>query len=222
MTGIQENEYVGTLNMERQDSPGGSFTVVDLSELQAHDFKVSFSASQPGSLEFSIVVSQHEMPLPYHTYIRFWVTDGLLPDGTNQGATNPLFAGFVEVIEPDESNRINVIAYDPISRVGKEYMAMNVGWESSGGSSPPEPGIGATPRLVFNSKIDNDDDLAFERRHSATVQEMIATVLDDASPALLHLHAAASGEDPYSFGATMPLEPQGEGRSRNHIRPGSN
>lgn len=198
------------LHLQHKTLSAGSWTDLDFVAERIGDFVLKFSDSAPASLEFSIVAPQHTLPINLRDLIRFWDDAGTTPDAVVQSDSNPLFEGYVWECEPAESNLLKYVAYDPSHMSGREIPVMSTEWDPAVGSTPPQPGTGAVPRLIFNSKIDNDVDYAFERASDMTVGEIIQTVLDDALLPLRWYQAAPGADVAYQTSdmATFDYKPQ--------------
>jgi hypothetical protein len=140
------------------------------------------------------------------TFIIYWDESYNDPDGNPFSESNPIFEGYIRSVQPSESNKITLTAMDPTHKVGHEVTVMSSAWEDG---SPPTPGPGSYPRLVFNSTIDNDDDYAFEREAHQTVGQIVQILLEDAASVLTWFDAADSAT-PYNAAelTAMDFEPQ--------------
>jgi hypothetical protein len=190
---------------KKQLTPFAAYSAVDLAALPAGNGKLSLGYSHPAQLTFDVIAAEHTSPIERLAHIIIWDDDGKLEDDTtDQDEANPLFEGFVEVVAPGgDSNKVNLTAYDPTYRVGKEITVMSLPWEESVGGDPPLPAANALPRLVINCKNDADDDYAFERGHDGTVGNMISVLLEDAQEPLWWRNAC-----PTDAGASdLPLVP---------------
>lgn len=181
-----------TLRMQIQTAPFGSFTEVSLAGESCGRFKLSVSYSHPATLSWVMHRAQHTTPLALRSFVRFWDDAGTSPLGGAFSASNALFEGYIEEINPAESNLLEYVAYDPSYRTGKEIAIMSAAWpQGTVDTVPPVPASSAVPRLIFNSKIDNDDDYAFQRGGgSLTVGNMVATILEDEYHPLYWANAA--------------------------------
>lgn len=119
--------------------------------------------------------------------------------------TRPVFEGHVWDIKPGtDANEIEYTCYDQTMRARQEITIM----------SGPHANPSVIPRLVYNSKIDNDDDRAFEYRHDATVGDIIVDLLSFAYNELTSNCEAAppptSGGPAYVLGdlSAFDFEPQ--------------
>jgi hypothetical protein len=181
------------LRMEIQTTAGGSFTEVSLSTYKLHSFKLTVSYTHPAKLSFKAAADGHTFPLGIRNFIRFWDDAGTTPDGSAQSATNPMFEGFLRVVNPGgATNEVDMVAFDPTAEIGEQFKIMSLPWLEGVGTAPPLPSPLATPRLIFNSKIDNDDDWVFERAHNATVGTIVQTILSDQFNPLEYWNAATS------------------------------
>lgn len=187
-----------TLHLEYQAELAGAFAEIDLTAQRVGPFRLMVSDAHPAVLTFDVRQPQHTLPLGLRKYIRFWDDAGHTPDGIPQSASNPLFEGFVWEIEPAESNRLRYVAYDPSHLSGREVPVMSTAWDTSPGAGvPPQPGLGAVPRLILNASIDNDVDYGFERAHDLSIGDIIGLVLDDALQPLRWFAAAPPADVAY-------------------------
>lgn len=206
-----------TLHMEQLSGVGGTWSAVDLTALQAGDFKLSISYSHAARLTWSVCAPQHTAPIPRLAFLRLWDDEDDDPDGNPFSAANPLFEGFVEDITPGESsNVVNYTAFDPTYRSAKQVTVMDAPFVAGViPGTPPAEATGATPRLVYNAKIDADPDYAWEVGHDGTVGQIVAGLLEYTYQPLYWLQAApGAGDDggdvPYVWAdlAGMSFEPQ--------------
>lgn len=187
------------LQLYYQGTLGGSFVGIDLAVARVGNFKLKVSDSHAAVLEFDVLQAQHTFPLGLRKYISFWDDAATTPDGVPQSLGNPLFEGFIWEVQPTDSNGIHYVAYDPSHLSGREVPVMSTAWRA--GITPPQPGLGAVPRLILNATIDSDADYAFERAHDLSVGQIIALVFDDAIVPLRWYQAA-----PTSTTAYVPAE----------------
>lgn len=178
------------------------FDDVDLAAIGAGRFVYNASTSHPTELRWTCLEPQHTTPIARGVFLRFWpeqfttpgVNDYLDPDGDEFDEDNPLFAGYVEVIEPGESNEVQYTAYDPTYRSSKDVVVMSAAWEIGDNTAdppvPPVPDPTSVPRLVYNVKIDADDDFAYQVGQDGTVGELIAGLLEYCYHPLYWLDAA--------------------------------
>jgi hypothetical protein len=195
------------LRMRLQTSVFGPFHDVDLSAVRAARFRLQTSYSHPARLSWVMHQPQQSQPLPLRTFVQFWDDGSTGPDGVPYSDGNPLFEGFITEITPGEDpNRVEYVAYDPTRKASDEFQVMSGPWlPGSPPGVPPSEGPGAYPRLVFNSRIDNDDDFAFARENDATLGDLIATLLLDAAPPLFWCNASPG--DGASGGSGLPWVP---------------
>src|SRR5690606_15910950 len=133
---------------------------------------------------------QHELPLTFRDFIRFWDEGAPHPLGGTQSSTAPLFEGFVEDITPgDDTNEVVITCYDPTYRCDKMIQVMGEPWEANG-TDFPVPSPFAHPRVVYNTTIDNDDDYGLSLLLNATVGQIVAVILNDQIKPLYYLNAA--------------------------------
>jgi len=181
-----------TLHMEIQTAPGGAFVPVDLVALRVAQVKLSIGYSHPAELSWVMYQPQQSYPLGIGNFLRFW-------DDEFGTAEDPQFEGFIDEVSPgDDANLVQCRAFDPTQKASKEIPVMSAPWREVGGFIVEA--IGAVPRLVYNVKIDNDVDYAFERGHDGTVGEIVAGLLEDALLPLRYFHAAP--EDGQAYEAT--------------------
>lgn len=168
------------LCMEVQTTSFGSFTTVDIAALKLARFRLSISYGHASKLTFVAHASQETYPLGLRTFIRFWDDAGTDPDGNAFSSSNPLFEGFIEEVEPTDNMLVTMSAYDPTYKASKEFNLMSEPWNAGViGVSSPTYSDGVFPRLVFNSKIDNDDDYAWQRLADASVYQILKTIFED-------------------------------------------
>ena len=209
-----KGSYTMTMRMDYRagDEPFASFTEIDFETVKLSLETLQIEYSRPARLTFSVHQAQHTLPIPLFSYIRLWDDDADLPDDSSQSSSAPLFEGFVEEAKPAESLRITYTAYDPTARAGREVIVMSQPWDAGDVSEGDLPtiGTGATPRLVCNCKIDNDDDFVFEREHDFEVGEIIELILDDQYHPLYWLGAApGDGSDAGNGTAYVGAETSG-------------
>lgn len=197
-----------TIQMEYQSSPGGSYDPFDLVANKVGNMKLIKSIKHPGVLTFKIYQASYTTPLQWGWFIRMWDDAGEDPDGDPFDDTNPMFEGYIWKIDPlDETNCITYTCYDTSQYCGNTIPVMSTAWAAG---TPPVDGTGAVPRLVYNCKLDNDDDYAFERAHDLTVGQMIAQILDDAILPLRYRNGAPAAASAYdsSETANFTFKPQ--------------
>jgi hypothetical protein len=199
-----------TLHLEHQDTPGGSFSALDLDALKIYRIKLSKGYTHPDTLTWRMRAPQQNMPIAINTFIRFWDDAGTNPNtGSAFNAANPIFEGFVHDASPGEdANEVEYLCYDSTRMAGHQITVMSTAWVSDSGSIVE--GVGAIPRLIFNSTIDNDDDWAFERAHDLTLGQILATIFNDALLPLRYFNAAPSGSTAYVQADLdgLPFRPQ--------------
>jgi hypothetical protein len=179
------------LHIEIQSTPGGSYTALDLTALRICQIKLQIGYSHPATLTWAMYQPQQSIPIAINTFLRFW-------DDAYGTAADPQFEGFVAECSPgSDANMVTYTAYDQTAKASQEITVMSTAWVNDGGTIVE--GIGAIPRLVFNNKIDNDDDFAFERTgsHDLSTGNMLATILSDALLPLRYFNAAPAASDPY-------------------------
>lgn len=169
-----------SIKMAGQSTPGGSITALDLGEegLSWSNFKLAVSDSHPARLSWRMYAPQQTTIAGLiRNFVIFW-DDELTNPATESpySQSEPIFEGYVEEIQPVASNVLEFVAFDPTRKAANEITIFSFTWEEG---TPPTRAVGALPRLVFNSTIDNDDDYTFERARGQTVGEIIQTLLDD-------------------------------------------
>ena len=153
---------------------------------------VQVSYSHPAIFKFRLHMAQHTTPIPLRSLIALEDTDyAEHPD-------QPVFLGHVWEIVPQESNVLDYTCYGVDMRARNEITIM------SGDHSDSN----VIPRLVYNAKIDNDDDYVFEFAHDATVGEIIEDLLTNAYSELIAQHAAplTGGSDAFTSSDLTPLD----------------
>ncbi len=167
------------IRMQAQTEPFGAFTEVDVVQLAMSGLKVQFSYDHAARMTFSVCEPQHTRPIEYHTFLRVWV-EGATLRGSAQSASNPLFEGFVENIQPAASNRVDYECFDATYRANKEVVQFNAPWEPGNPAELdwPYPTVGALPRLVYNCKNDGDDDYPHSVGQDGTVANILAGILE--------------------------------------------
>jgi hypothetical protein len=154
---------------------------------------VNVSYSSPATFTFRLHAAQHTSPIPLRRLIA-------LEDDTYSGHPNaPIFLGHVWEIVPQESNVLDYVCYGVDMRARNEITIL------SGPHGDPD----VIPRLVYNAKIDNDDDYVFEAAHDATVGEIVEDILTNAYNELLtNCHAAplTGGSDAFNTSDLTPFD----------------
>ena len=173
-----------------------NYAEVDLTAEKIADVKLQISYAHPAKLEFSIYQRQHTVPIPYNSFVIFTDTE-------YGGWSTPLFEGYVAEAAPTDSNEVRYTCYDATHRAGREIYVMS---DSSIWST-------VIPRRVYNCKIENDLDKAFEFESDATVGEILEDLLEFAYADLALINAApaaifgGAAYDPADF-AAMDMKPQ--------------
>jgi len=196
-----------TMRMRIQTTPFGSFTDVDLVTLRAARFTYRASYGQPASLSWVMYQPQHTFPLGIRSFVQFWDDAANGPNGSPQSSSNPLFEGFIEEVQPTDSNLVSLVAYDPTYESTRNVTIMNLAYQpGTVPTIPPSEQSGSMPRLIFNATIDNDDDFAFCEGFNYNVGGLIQTILDWTYQPLYWFNAApGDGSDlgndvPYVLG----------------------
>jgi hypothetical protein len=157
------------------------------------DPKLSIKYDGPAQFTFRLHVPQHTTPIPIRSLIAF-------EDDTYAGYPNqPLFLGHVWEIIPQWSNEVDYICHDVTLRARNEITVM----------SGPHGDANVIPRLVFNSKIDNDEDYAYAYENDATVGSILTTLLTNSYNELLTNCQAAplgGGSDAFTASDLTPLD----------------
>ncbi len=184
------------MKMDLQSSPGGPFVPLNLTTLGVCHVKLRIGYSHPMALEFDCYAPQQSFPLGVRNFIRFWDDTGSNVNGFFSSA-NPLFEGFIEQVTPgDSTNIVHMVCYDPTYECAAMFAVMSLPWQLT---DPPLRGVGAIPRAVFNSMIDNDDDYAYELGDWYTMGQMMQTIFDDQQAPLQYFNACPSPGVPYNI-----------------------
>lgn len=146
--------------------------------------RLEISYNGPARFSFRLHVAQHTRPIPFRSVISF-------EDDDNPGVL--LFLGHVWEIIPQESNIVDYVCYDSTMRARNEITIMS-GEHSS---------TNVIPRLVFNAKIDNDEDYAYAVANDVDVASILSTIMSNASSELANCQAGGLGTYP-----TMDYKPQ--------------
>lgn len=195
-----------TVHLQAQTTPFGPFVELDLAELAIGNGKVMIGYDHATRFTFTVVAPQQTRPIEYHTFLRLWI-DGKTIRGAAQSASNPLFEGFVENIDPSASNMLAYECFDPTYRTTKEVKLFNAPFVAGDPDDGewPQPAIGSVPRLVYNCKNDGDDDYAHSVGQDGTVAQIIAGILEYAYHPLVWRNAAPG--DGTDDGAMLPYNP---------------
>lgn len=163
---------------------------LDLVAIRAGDFVLEVGYSHPALLRFTVAAPQHTLPIGHRAFLVFC-------DQNFGGPEAPLFEGHVHEINPGiGANEIRYVAYDATRLAAQEATVMN-GPHNLGSSYP---------RAVWNCKIDNDDDRAFELDHDATVATIVQTIFDNALSELVPLRAAPPSGSAYVPGELVGFD----------------
>lgn len=185
-----------TLQMQVQNDVFDAYQTVNLVTQKADAFKLQISYSHPARLSWTMFAPNHTTPLQRLSFVRFWDTELGDENGNGQSASNPMFEGWIEEVRPgQDGHTVEYVAYDPTRRAANEVTVMSTAWQqgavaSGVSASPPEEGIGAVPRLVYNAKIDNDPDYSHAKANDYTIGEMIGDILTDQYQPLYWCNAA--------------------------------
>lgn len=133
--------------------------------------RVSVTYQGPAQFRFRLYAAQHTAPIPLANYIEFEDND----------APGIVFKGHVWEIIPQESNVLDYVCYDPTMRARNEITIM----------SGPHGDAQVIPRLVYNSKIDNDEDYAFEKANDYDVSQIMGDLFTHASSELTAMQAGS-------------------------------
>lgn len=151
----------------------------------------------PAKFTFLIHAAQHTQPIPLRTLVSFE------DDDYSGDPDRPVFLGHVYQIVPQGSNELQYVCYDVTMRARNEITIL----------SGPHGDSTSIPRLVYNTKIDNDDDYVFSVALDSEVGEIIEDILTNAYNELLTNCSAApltGGADAFDSSDLSPLdfEPQ--------------
>jgi len=141
--------------------------------------KLQVSYSHPAAFSFRLHAPQHTRPIPDRSLVYVYYNDG--------STDHLLILGHVWEIKPTDSNVVEYVVYDVTMRARQEITVM----------SGPHGDADVIPRLVYNAKIDNDDDFTFEYAHDAEIGEIIADILTNAYNELFTNCAAAPLVSPF-------------------------
>jgi len=179
-----------SLHMQIQTAFFGAYSNVDLVANQVAKVVYRASYGHPTMLSWVMYQPQQTMPLGLRNFIRFWDDAGTL-NGSGQGSGNPLFEGFIEDIQPADSNLLTYVAYDPTYETTRNVTVMNLAYpQGTVPTTPPVDASGAFPRLVFNATIDNDDDYAFCYSFKQTIAQQIWAIFNNCYQPLYWYNAA--------------------------------
>ncbi len=168
-----------SLVMEQRTTRWGEFSAVDLPAIGAGEFKLIISYDSPARLTWTCLVPQHTAPLARGTFVRFWPEEATDPAGVAFSASNPLFEGYIEGIEPQATSiGVSYTACDPTWRATKTVTIFNMAWLPGGDGLPPRPPDNAVPRLIYNCKITNDPDWSVQVGGDGTLGNVIAGILE--------------------------------------------
>lgn len=163
---------------------------IDLEAQRVCELKIEIAYSHPARLSWTMHQPQQSLPLPHRAHV-------ILTEETFGGQATPLFEGHIHDVSPGENpNEVRYVAFDPTRRAAQEVTIMN------GLHSDPS----VYPRAVWNVKIDNDDDYAFELAHDATTAEILQTLLGNALPELATMQAAPISGSAYVAGELEPFD----------------
>lgn len=163
------------LRLWYSDATGGNWQELNLVATGAARFKLEVSYAHSARLSFTLHVPQQTLPIPDRAMVIFLDTD------FSSSVALPVFEGHVANIVPRSANEVEYTCFDSMHRARTEITIL----------SGPHGLSNSIPRLVYNSKIDNDDDRAFELRHDASVGQMIEDMLTFAYNELVTLCQAA-------------------------------
>jgi hypothetical protein len=145
---------------------------------------VKHSYSHPAELTFRLHVPQHTRPIADRARVK------LEDDATL------VFQGHVFEINPKETLEVEYTCYGPDMRARQEITIL----------STDHTDISAIPRLVYNAKIDNDDDYAFEAEHDADVGDILEDLFTNAVTELRDRHAAPLASTAFEASDLTPLD----------------
>ncbi|QDU60000.1 hypothetical protein Pan216_08370 [Planctomycetes bacterium Pan216] len=138
------------------------------------ELQLSVAYSHATTLTFSILAPQHTLPIAPRTAIK------LIDEAFDESEDRPIFEGWVHDISPSESNRVDYTCYDATKRAADEVFVFSLPYTRSH----------RVPRLVYNVKIEEDEDKAFERNNSASIAEIVKDLLNDPIDELREILAA--------------------------------
>jgi len=146
------------------DGPGGAYAELDFASTACVIERLQGAYSHPYRLNFLIHAASHTKPIKDRSHII------LVDENYSASMALPIFEGHVWEINPKGPFQIEYVCFDVTMRARNEITIM----------SGPHADPTVIPRLVYNSKIDNDDDRAFELRHHANVGRIIADLMTHA------------------------------------------
>lgn len=173
---------------------------IDANGINAFSLKIGYAG--PSTLSFEAMLPQHA------TSIGGMVNTDLIRlrssdyDGGNGLGVDPVFEGRVAIEPGTATIGVKCLAIDPTGF--SNYPLMSSGWELESGEVVPV--TGGRPRVVWNCKLDTDDDYATARSYNATVGEIIEALFTDHKEALKKEFAGpADGSDPFVAADLTPL-----------------
>ncbi|MFO0949341.1 MAG: hypothetical protein U1D30_26085 [Planctomycetota bacterium] len=179
-----------SLKMHYLDPTLETWIEVDFVTSRVCDLELQFSYSHPARLSWTMHQAQHATPIPHRAFLQFTDDDYLAGTWSTPfrraSTKSPGAAANAEI--PLRRLRSN-----PPSRPGSHHYERRA----------------ATfhlSRAVFNVKIDNDDDRAFEIEHDATTDEILRTLFDNATSELAAMQAAPIAGTPYVASDLAPLD----------------
>jgi hypothetical protein len=163
------------LRLWHTDQTGANWRELDFAQFAVALVRLEVSYNHPARLRFRLHAPQHAEPIPDRAFV------SLVDPAYNPSPAHPIFEGHVAEIVPRSANELDYVCLDPTHRARREVAIL------SGPHGDPR----SIPRLVYNAKIDNDDDRAFEFRHDASVGQIVRDVLSFAYNELVSLCQAA-------------------------------
>lgn len=168
----------------------GTLVDIDVIAEKLYSFKLTRSYDHPAVLQFKANTDSEFVTTvassSFRTFLRFWDADDV-----TLGCNVPLFEGFISDIDPgSDSTEVVITAIDPTGHT--DIPVFSLPWTNG-----TTPGAAAVPRVVYNSKIDNDDDYMWEKLHDATLGEIIEDILTENLAPLQARYAAPGVGRPY-------------------------
>lgn len=186
-----------------QRRSGTSLIDVDIEASLLYGFSLVRSYNNPAMLRFKAKTTSQFLTTvantTFRTFIRFWDADD-----PALGCGVPLFEGFIDDIDPGaDSDEVVITALDPSGHT--DISTFSGPWVDG-----TTPGTSAVPRVVYNSKIDNDDDYMWEKLHDATIGEIIEDILGENLAPLRAVLAAPASSDAFvpAQTAAITFKPQ--------------
>src|SRR4051794_10972396 len=97
-------------HLKVQRVAGGPYEELDMLALRIIATRLRVSVNRAAELHLEVFQRQSEMTIPLRSHVVFWDPDeGKDEDGNPQTEDNPFFEGFVQEIQPAESNLQKVV-----------------------------------------------------------------------------------------------------------------